>query len=163
MEILDFIPTSACIWGIHVCLCIYEFMYFDMYMGICLRTYSCIRKYLFLKDSSIHCIEPCAAQLMLIILWIYRLSHLVVMYSRQRSYVFINWLYPSVLIDCVLTCWYVSQLCINTSICIIIPKIWCIIISYEYIVLVSVCSILVAFKNKYSAPPFNSIKSLLTL
>ena len=37
------------------------------------------------------------------------------------------------------------------------------IISYKYIVLVSVCAILVAPKNKYSAPTFNSIKSEMNL
>ena len=58
---------------------------------------------------------------------------------------------------------YVRQLCINTLICNIISKRWCIIISYKYIVLVSFCAILVAPKNKYSAPPFNSIKSWMTL
>ena len=67
-KILDFIPPSACMWGIYVCLCMYEFVYLDMYMGICLRRYSCIRKYMFLTDPSIHCIKPCAVQLTLIII-----------------------------------------------------------------------------------------------
>ena len=57
---------------------------------------------------------------------------------------------------------YVNPLCINMLICVIISKRWCIIISYKYIVPVSVGAILVAPKNKYSAPSFNSIKSYVT-
>ena len=102
-KILNFIAPSACMRGIYVCLCMYEFVYLDMYKGMYLCTYSCIRKYLFLNDSSIHCIDPCVVPLTLIIIWIYRISHLVVVYSRQRSDVCMNWQCLCMSLNCVLT------------------------------------------------------------